>query len=89
VAYILKKYSLDHYLPIPRSKRYINDEIVAVIPTKASTDFMDVMVKEEECKVTLMKVEDYTQDFENTYIYEVNEKIGGVNTVNLSIFKRV
>jgi hypothetical protein len=90
VAYLFKKYAFGHYLPIPRSKRYLNDEYVAVIPTKISSDFIDILVNEEECKVTLLKKEEYEyNNFENTYVYEINERVGGVNTTSLALFKRL
>jgi hypothetical protein len=35
-----------------------------------------------------VKKEEYNhKDFENTYVHEVYERVGGVNSVTLSIFK--
>ena len=73
VAYFFKKYSMEHYLPIPRAKRYLNDEYVAVIPSKLSYEFIGILENDEECEVKFMKNEEYEYDnFENTYVYEVN-----------------
>jgi len=89
VEYYFKKYSLEQYLPIPRAKRYLNDEYVVVIPSKLSNEFINIIAKEEDCNVVLLKKDYYEHDnFEKTYVFEVYEKINGVNTVNLSIFKR-
>lgn len=89
IAYFFKKYSLDEYLPLPRSKKYLNGEYVAVIPPSPEMVFKQIM-DEEDCKVSFIKKEEYKyEDFENTYVYEVYEKVGGINTVNLSVFKRL
>jgi hypothetical protein len=90
VAYFFKKYSMEHYLPIPRAKRYLNDEYIAVIPTKLTDDFINIIAKDEDCTVVLLKNEEYEYDnFENTYVYEVNERVGGVNVTSLAVFKRL
>ena len=90
VEYFLKKYSMQHYLPLPRSKRYLNEQYVVAIPTKIADDFVSTLVTEEDGKAVLIKKEQYNYDgFENTYVYEVNERVNGVNVSNLSIFKRL
>jgi hypothetical protein len=90
IAYFFKKYSLNNYLPLPRAKKYLNDEYVAVIPSSIEDSFIHIIAKDEECKATLLKKEHYNhKDFENTYVYEVHEKVGGINSIVLSIFKRL
>ena len=90
VAYFFKKYYFGHHLPIPRAKRYLNNEYVAVIPSELSDEFIDILLNEEDCNVTLLKKEEYKYDnFENTYVYEVNEMVGGVNVTSLAVFKRL
>jgi len=90
IDYFFKKYSLNNYLPLPRAKKYLNDEYVAVIPISIEDSFINIIVKEEDCKATLLKKENYNhKDFENTYVYEVYEKVGGINSIELSIFKRL
>jgi hypothetical protein len=90
IEYFCKKYSLNNYLPLPRSKHYLNDEYVAVFPTSISDLILNVLTIEEDCRATLIKKEEYNDtSFDNTYVYEVYEKVAGVNTVNISIFKRL
>jgi hypothetical protein len=89
IAYFFKKYSLQHCLPLPRSKKYLNGEYVAVIPKTLENNFNQIM-EDEDCKAVLLKEEEYKhKDFQNTYVYEVYEKVGGVNMIELSIFKRI
>jgi len=88
IAYYFKKYSLNNCLPLPRAKRYLTGEYVAVVPTSIEDTFLHI-ANEENCIVVLLKKEDYkNKDFENTYVYEVYEKVGGINSIQLSIFKR-
>jgi len=88
IAYYFKKYSLNNCLPLPRAKRYLTGEYVAVIPTSIEDTFLHI-ANEENCIVVLLKKEDYkNKDLENTYVYEVYEKVGGINSIQLSIFKR-
>lgn len=88
IAYYFKKYSLNNCLPLPRAKRYLTGEYVAVIPSSIEDTFINVIVKEENCIAILLKKEEYNhKDFENTYVHEVYERVGGVNSVTLSIFK--
>ena len=90
VAYFFKKYSLDHCLPIPRAKRYLNNEYLAVIPSKLLYEFIGILENDEDCEVTFMKNEEYEyNNFENTYVYEIHEKNGGVNTTSFALFKRL
>jgi hypothetical protein len=90
IAYFFKKYSLNNYLPVPRSKKYLNNEYVGVIPTSIENSFINIILKNEDCKATLIKKEQFNhENFENTYVYEVFEKVGGVNSIELSIFKRL
>ena len=89
IEYILKKYGLDNYLPIPRTKTDSNGEIIAAIPSELEIVFRQLM-DEEDCFVRLIKTEEYNNsDFKNTSVYEVNEKINGENVTKLSIFKRL
>jgi hypothetical protein len=88
IAYYFKKYSLNNYLPLPIAKRYLTGEYVAVIPSSIEDTFINVIVKKENCIAILLKKEEYNHtDFENTYVHEVYERVGGVNSVTLSIFK--
>jgi hypothetical protein len=90
IVYFFKKYSLNNYLPLPRAKKYLNGEYVAVIPTSIEDSFINIIIKSEHCKASLIKKEQFNHaNFENTYVYEVFEKVGGVNNVTLSIFKRL
>ena len=89
ITYLLKKYGLDNYMPIPRSTRLLNGELIAVIPSDLKNVFQQIM-DEEDCKCVFVNSEecDYV-DFENTYVYELNEKIAGTNVTKLSIVKRL
>lgn len=89
IAYHFKKYSLNNCLPLPRAKRYLTGEYIAVIPTSIEDTFLHI-ANEENCIAILLKKEEYTHsNFENTYVYEAIEKVGGINTMTLSIFKRL
>ena len=89
IEYFIKKYSMGSCLPLPRSKKYINGEYIAALPSTMSDSLVDILINEEDCKVSFIKKEIYNKKgFENTYVFEVYEKIGGINTVNLSIFTR-
>ena len=89
IAYYFKKYSLNNCLPLPRAKRYLTGEYVAVIPSSIEDTFLHI-AKEEECIPILLKKEEYNySNFENTYVHEVYDRVGGVNTITLSIFKKL
>jgi len=90
IVYYCKKYSLYECLPLPRAKKYVNNEYIAVIPCNMEDEIINILVNLEDCKVSVIKREIYeNEDFENTYVYEVNENIGGLNITSLSIFKRL
>jgi hypothetical protein len=88
IAYYFKKYSMNNCLPLPRAKRYLNGEYIVVVPTSIEDSFLHI-ANEEDCRAILLKKEDYKDNgFENTYVYEAYEKVGGINSIELSIFKK-
>jgi len=54
IAYYFKKYSLNNCLPLPRAKRYLTGEYVAVIPSSIEDTFINVIVKDENCIAILL-----------------------------------
>lgn len=89
LIYYIKKYGFDNLLPIPVCKVVKSTYYIVVFPEKIFDEFIKIMTDEEKCEIKLIKSEEILYDnFENTYVSEMNDWYNNRRNIDYFIYKK-